>query len=258
MMSAQPPSLTILVVEDDPAIARLLIAVLQMEGYQVLGPFDNGAEALSEFRSNPVDVALMDVNIRGSLDGIETAARLREHRPVPLIYLTSQSDRDTLERAKGTFPAAYLFKPFTPESVRISIELAFQNFSLGTHSVPTTPEPTESAQPGRETILRVNDSLFVRQNSQFMKVPLSDILFVEAGDNYITLQTFKHKFALRMPLTAALERIRHDRIVRVHRSYAVNIANLDSFSDTEVVMGKHFIPIGKNYKSDFLRQFDHL
>ena len=141
----------------------------------------------------------------------------------------------------------------------MAIELAFQNFSRTLHPTPATDSPTaEAAQPARESILRVNDSLFIRQNNQFLKVPLADILFVEAGDNYITLQTQKHKFALRMPLTGVLDRIRYDKIVRVHRSYAVNIANLDSFSDTEISMGKHLIPIGKNYKADFLRQFEHL
>lgn len=258
-MSTTPPTLTILVVEDDPAIARLLIAVLQMEGYHAIGPIDNGSEALHQFRTKAIDVVLMDVNIRGNLDGIQTATHLQAHRPVPLIYLTSQSDRDTLDRAKQTFPSAYLFKPFTPESVRMAIELAFQSYSRTVHPTPLPEsESAEATQSGRETILRVNDSLFIRQNNQFLKVPLADILFVEAGDNYITLQTLKQKFALRMPLTGVLDRIRHDKIVRVHRSYAVNIVNLDSFSETEISMGKHLIPIGKNYKADFLRQFEHL
>lgn len=257
-MSTTPPTLTILVVEDDPAIARLLIAVLQIEGYHVIGPIDNGLEALERFRANAIDVVLMDVNIRGDLDGIQTATRLQALRPVPLIYLTSQSDRTTLDRAKQTFPSAYLFKPFTPESVRMAIELSFQSFSWTVHPSPSPLPESESTQPGRETILRVNDFLFIRQNNQFLKVPIADILFVEAGDNYITLQTVKQKFALRMPLTSVLDRIRHDKIVRVHRSFAVNLVNLDSFSESEISLGKHLIPIGKNYKAEFLRQFEHL
>lgn len=250
----------------------VLSTLLTKDGYRVLGPVDNGSEALKLFRDSPADLILMDVNIRGSLDGIETASRLLALRSVPLIYLTGQTDRATLDRAKATFPAGYLVKPFSNESVRVAIELAIQNYARqhepahgNAHGTPPgkpAPEPAPADSDGsvanRETILQIENHLFIRQNYQFMKVRLADILFIEADNNYIVLQTQTQKFALRMPLASALERIHYDKLVRVHRSFVVNISNMDSFSDTEINMGKHQIPIGKNYKADFLRSFEHL
>lgn len=258
------PVLNVLIVEDDPMFSLVLTTLLRKDGYRVVGPVDNGPEALSLFSVNSVDLILMDVNIRGSLDGIETASRLLAQRPVPLIYLTGQTDRATLDRAKATFPAGYLVKPFSNESVRVAIELAIQNFARQQHPATVTatsdalPPDSDGAAANRETILQIDNHLFIRQNYQFLKVRLADILFIEADNNYIVLQTTTQKFALRMPLASALERIQYDKLVRVHRSFVVNITNMDSFSDTEISMGKHLIPIGKNYKSDFLRSFHYL
>lgn len=257
------PVLNALVVEDDPMFSLVLSTLLRKDGYRVVGPVDNGPDALALFTENPVDLILMDVNIRGSLDGIETASRLLAQRSVPLIYLTGQTDRATLDRAKATFPAGYLVKPFSNESVRAAIEVAILNFARQQQPVSqSAQEPflaeSDGAAGNRETILQIDNHLFIRQNYQFLKVRLADILFIEADNNYIVLQTLTQKFALRMPLASALERIQYDKLVRVHRSYVVNISNMDSFSDTEISMGKHLIPIGKNYKSEFLRSFHHL
>lgn len=259
-----PPALSVLLVEDDPMFSLVLSTLLTKDGYRVLGPVDNGSEALKLFRDSPADLILMDVNIRGSLDGIETASRLLSLRSVPLIYLTGQTDRATLDRAKATFPAGYLVKPFSNESVRVAIELAIQNYARQRETDPGKPLPepapadSDGSAANRETILQIENHLFIRQNYQFMKVRLADILFIEADNNYIVLQTQTQKFALRMPLASALDRIHYDKLIRVHRSFVVNISNMDSFSDTEITMGKHQIPIGKNYKADFLRSFEHL
>lgn len=263
------PVLNVLVVEDDPMFSLVLTTLLRKDGYRVVGPVDNGPDALTLFGDHSVDLILMDVNIRGSLDGIETASRLLAQRAVPLIYLTGQTDRLTLDRAKATFPAGYLVKPFSNESVRVAIELAIQNFARQQRPTPATVPPlasgTEALPPdsdgsaaNRETILQIENHLFIRQNYQFLKVRLADILFIEADNNYIVLQTTTQKFALRMPLASALERIQYDKLVRVHRSFVVNVTNMDSFSETEISMGKHLIPIGKNYKSEFLRSFHYL
>lgn len=254
-------SFTILVVEDNPMFALMLSGLLQREGYQVVGTVDNGPAALALFRSQPVDLVLMDVNIRGDLDGIQTAAQLLDIRPVPLIYLTAHTDRDTLERAKTTYPSAYITKPFTNESVQTAIELALQNFArFQKPPSPTRPAAgdSDSTAGNRETILQIDSNLFIRQNHQFLKVRLADILFLEADNNYIVLQTTTQKFALRMPLSSALERIDYAKLVRVHRSFAVNVGNMDSFSDAEISIGKRAIPIGKNYKGEFLKYFEHL
>ncbi len=103
----------ILIVEDEAVLSMDLCDTLEAEGYTVVGTASNGRRALELFQHNPVDLLLCDVHIKGEWDGIETATRLLALRLVPVIYLTALTDKQTLERALHTSPAAYLTKPVT-------------------------------------------------------------------------------------------------------------------------------------------------
>jgi CheY-like chemotaxis protein len=70
------------------------------------------------------DLILMDINIRGDIDGIETATRIKKEFRLPIVYLTSHSDGPTLERAKATRPEGFVLKPFKDHDLRVAVELA--------------------------------------------------------------------------------------------------------------------------------------
>jgi DNA-binding LytR/AlgR family response regulator len=84
---------------------------------------------------------------------------------------------------------------------------------------------------------------------------LQDILYLEADNNYVQLYTPERKFALRVSLGQLLEKIQCKKLVRIHRSYAVNIDRMSSFSDGEVCLGKVTLPLGRNYREEFLNKF---
>ncbi|MVM35383.1 response regulator [Spirosoma sp. HMF4905] len=248
----------ILIVEDEPILAMELSDSLEEEGYDVVGTANNGRKALDLFKRQPVDLLLCDITIKGDWDGIQTVQHLTTERPVPVIYLTALTDRETLERAKQTYPAAYVNKPYQLHSLRTAIELAIHNFTARTTSVPTNlPEPAlfDRDVLGRETILQINDYLFIKQNYQFVKVSLNDLLYLEADNIYTTLFTTSRKYILRLTLSGILERINQPEFIRIHRSYAVNINKVDSFSEAEVGIGTQSIPMSRSYKDEFLRHF---
>ncbi len=122
-----PREINILLVEDEPILAMDLADRLEEEGYRVVGIASNGRKALELYQTNPVDLVLCDIVIKGDWDGIETVHHLLARRSVPIIYLTAMTDREMLERAKHTYPAAYLNKPFQLASLRNAIELAIHN-----------------------------------------------------------------------------------------------------------------------------------
>src|SRR5882757_2149283 len=122
--------INILIVEDEAIVALDLSNGLEMDGYEIAGIADNSEEALQLFGSHDIDIVLMDVNIIGSKDGIDTAAEILKQKQVPLIYLTAFTDAATIERAKQTHPSAYLAKPYNITNVRIAIELALSNFAV--------------------------------------------------------------------------------------------------------------------------------
>ncbi|MDI9866096.1 response regulator [Flectobacillus sp. DC10W] len=253
--------MTILIVEDEAIVGMDLAARLEAEGYDVLEVVDNGKDALALFKTNEVDLVLLDIQLKGSWDGIVTAQHLKQIKLVPIVYLSGQTDDETLERAKETSPSAYLTKPVSSIALRIAIDLAIHNFAKAKEELsnvkvlnPTQKEPVAT----RESILQIDNFIFIKQSYQFNKVKLSEILYLESDNNYVHIITSTKKFTLRLTLNGVLERINFDKLVRTHRSFAINIDQIESFNDHEIIMGKHTIPLGRNYKDDFMRYFDFL
>jgi PAS domain S-box-containing protein len=118
----------VLIVEDEGIVALDLRRMLLQAGYSVTGTAATGAEALKLATQNPPDVVLMDIALRGELDGIEAAQRIRAQQDVPIIYVTANSDPATLQRAKLTDPFGYIVKPFEERDVRVRLEMALYKY----------------------------------------------------------------------------------------------------------------------------------
>jgi len=248
----------ILIVEDESIVALDLSMRLQKEGYEVVGIASNSDDALALFNEQKPDLVLMDINIKGNKDGIETAKELKKVQDVPLIFLTAFSQSEYVSRAKSVNPSAYLVKPFNNDSLHTSIQIAIHNFALV--NKPTDPKPVADSKDdsGKETLLFFNNYFFVKHNYRFNKFSLDELLFAESDNNYIKLVTTSKKIALRVSLQYIAEKFNHPALVRVHRGFIVNIKNIDSFNEEEIIIGPHQIPIGRNYKDDFLRSFRYL
>lgn len=252
-----PDRVHVMIVEDESIVAMDLAAGLEQDGYVVTGIADHFDEALALFREKPADILLMDINIHGEKDGVETAAALMQIRPVPLIYLTAFTDAATVERVKHTHPSAFLTKPYSIDNVRIAIDLALHHFAEARPAAPVVPLTRQAAEkkPDREQLLQLKEYIFIKQNYRFVKLKMAEIQFAEADNNYVTLHTANQKYALRMSLADLLQRLDFQRLARVHRSYAVNIDEISSFDDQLIRIGRHEIPIGRNYRQDFLDLF---
>jgi PAS domain S-box-containing protein len=115
---------TILIVEDEIIIADDIKSHLQKFGYEVPSIVTSGEEALKKVRDVRPDLVLMDIVLRGAMDGIETAERIRSEFNIPVVYLTAFADDHTLERAKITEPFGYIIKPFEERDLYTTIEMA--------------------------------------------------------------------------------------------------------------------------------------
>lgn len=253
----------VLVVEDEAIVALDLCAGLEKDGYNVVGTADNAADAVALFRTNDVDIVLMDIHIMGDKDGVDTPAELLKLKQVPVIYLTAFTDTATVNRVKHTHPAAFLTKPYNISNVRIAIELALTNFAVaktGANSAKVISlqagDTKSAALADKELILQLNDFIFVKHNYNFIKLPLNDLLYVEADNNYINIVTLDKKIAVRLSLNQFVENIRFKQLARIHRSYVVNMNAIQSFNEHQVVVDKTELPIGRNYRDSFLKQFN--
>ncbi|MEB3827761.1 hybrid sensor histidine kinase/response regulator [Phormidium sp. CCY1219] len=119
-------SLSILIVEDELLIAKNLARKLEKLGYSVVDIVTSGEKALHSVAEMQPDLILMDIAIKGEIDGIETAAKINENRNIPIIYTTAYADDDTLERADKTYSYGYLIKPFKEKDLQVTIKRAIK------------------------------------------------------------------------------------------------------------------------------------
>ena len=116
--------INVLIVEDEPLIAEDIRMFLGNINYSIAGVAYDSTKALDLLATRNPDAVLLDITIRGDMDGIEIGEIIRKNYQIPFIYLTSHSDSNTIERAKKTFPDGYLLKPFDERDLLTSLEMA--------------------------------------------------------------------------------------------------------------------------------------
>ena len=107
----------------------------------------------------------------------------------------------------------------------------------------------------KEMILQVNDDIFIKQNYQFVKFPMSDVLFLEAESIYTNIVTQNKKYVIRQTITHVLERLPIKQLVRVHRSFAVNINKIESFNEHKITIGNYQVPLSRTFRDEFMKYF---
>lgn len=113
----------IFVLEDEALVSLEIQERLQSFGYKVCGAASSGEEAIEMLEKIKPDMALIDIRLKGELNGIDVAEIMREKHRIPYVFLTSYSDKTTVEKAKMTYPFAYLLKPVDEHALRTSIEI---------------------------------------------------------------------------------------------------------------------------------------
>lgn len=114
----------ILIVEDEHIVAMGIKRMLKSLGYTVTGVASSGEDAISKAESTFPDIVLMDIMLKGDMDGVEATREIKARLDIPVVYLTAYSDNNILERAKITEPFGYIIKPFDEKDLYSSIEVA--------------------------------------------------------------------------------------------------------------------------------------
>jgi PAS domain S-box-containing protein len=114
----------VLIVEDERIVALALERALRRMRYSVTGITNSGEEAIRKAEQTHPDLVLMDIRLRGEMDGIEAAAEIQGRYDIPVVYLTAYADERTVQRAKVTAAFGYVLKPFEERELRVAIEMA--------------------------------------------------------------------------------------------------------------------------------------
>jgi len=119
-----PPKL--LIVEDEPEVAKTLEIKLKKFGYTVVGSERSAEKAIQKAGELLPDIVLMDIELSGKMDGIEAADAIRRKYHIPSIYITAICDAKTLQRVGASIPYGYILKPFRDDELRTVIDIAYE------------------------------------------------------------------------------------------------------------------------------------
>jgi len=119
----------ILVVEDEMIVGEFICQCLGKIGHRVCGVADNFEDALELVEEERPDLVLMDIELDGGKNGIDTAMEILDRWEIPVIYLTAYSDEKTLAKAKKSKPFGYITKPFTENDIKIAVMMALERTS---------------------------------------------------------------------------------------------------------------------------------
>jgi DNA-binding LytR/AlgR family response regulator len=246
-------AIKILVVEDEMIIGAKIMMQLSSLGYEVTGIVPRGEEAIIHVTENKPDIVLLDINLKGQLDGIDTACKIQElpGNHTAIIYLTANSDDATFNRAKQTKPAAFISKPFKQLDLQRAIELTISR--MGKTETTAAEQPDSHEQPGI-----LSDRFFIRHKEKLVKLMVADILYMEADRNYCRIFTKQKEYMLSVPLKTIEEKITSKEFLRIHRSFLVNISHVDEVAESHIVIAQKAIPLGIGMKEQLMQRMQTL
>ena len=164
----------ILVVEDEVIVAEDIGFRLKKLGYIVTATVASGEEAIEKVAENRPDLVLMDIVLKGDMDGVTAAEKIRNRVDIPIVFLTAYADDQTLQRAKLTNPFGYIIKPFQQNDLRVAIEIALHRHEIETKMQETLKASEAAKESVEEKSHRQNQ--YISMAAHELRNPLNAIL----------------------------------------------------------------------------------
>jgi two-component system, LytTR family, response regulator LytT len=245
-------NINVLVVEDESIVSKDIQHSLKKLGYTVVGAASTGEKALELVRSEAPDIVLMDIMLKGKMNGIEVSEIIKKELSIPVIYLTAYADEATLSKAKVTEPYGYIIKPFKEIDLHTSIEMAIYKH-----------RKHQELERERDMLFSLVDSkenvdgfIFVKSNSRLVKLKTSDIYYIEALKDYVVINTNDTRYTIHSTMKEIDKKLGKVEFIRVHRSFIVRVDKIASieYPNLNLENEKKVIPIGGMYRDDLVNR----
>lgn len=230
-------SLTCIIVDDDE-FSREIISdlVAQHSILELKQTCSSAMEAYNVLSTTKIDVLFLDIEMPG-MSGLDLLANLEKR---PIVVLISAKKEYAVESYEYNV-ADYLVKPVGPGRFMKSIG-----------RVKAIAEQNKKPEAGGP------EGIFVKSEGIMVNINLSDILFVESMGNYVTINTPSKKHTVLMTMKEIEGKLPSNTFVRVHRSYIINLNEIETIEDTVIIIKGKLIPIGKSYKEAFFKRIKQL
>ena len=221
-------SINILIAEDDVFISEHLKQILLNLNHQVTGIVSSYQQAIEFLENNDLpDLALLDIRMHGEDQGVKIAKHLNTLN-IPFIYITSFSDKNTVQQAVEQEPKGYIIKPFSKDEIQGLVS-----------KIANELKPK---------------FLCIKESFMNTKIRIEDILYIKSDNIYLEIFTKHKKHLYRSKLSKIMDELQNEDFVRVHRSFIINKNFIDKVAAKQVVINNEIIPISKTYK-DSLSSF---
>jgi DNA-binding LytR/AlgR family response regulator len=215
-----------LIVEDDLIVAKHISSILEKNDIKVIGIASNIQSSLKIIEANDVEIVILDIKLANNDNGIEISKTLNS-LGIPFIYITANSDYNTLLKAGESEPKSYITKPFNEIDVIAAVTLIKVQKSINEGFIEV------HYKGGRK------------------KIPFKDIMYIKSSNVYVDIVTKDKSYTERKALKKIETELPEKKFKRIHKSYIVNIDYIDVKKTNSVVIGSSEIPISKFYKSKF-------
>jgi len=233
-------TLRCLIVDDEPnAVSLLEMLIGQNTSWQLTGKCYNAREALTFLKTQPVDLVFLDINMP-QLSGMEMASLLPPETRI--VFTTAYSEYAAESYSFQTID--YLLKPITLKRFYSSLQKIEAHFNMLEGQKPTPAIPVTPA-------LQAEEYFFIKSGRSLNKVLLKDILYFEGEKEYARLVSTLDKILIYKRLKDIEEQL-SPAFTRVHNSYIVNVARVDSIRDNHIFIGGKQIPISEKFRESFM------
>jgi DNA-binding LytR/AlgR family response regulator len=240
--------LKVLIVEDDPMISESLKDILDMLEHEVVGIAENADEAISLCNEKQPEIALLDIQIGGDIDGVDLSQIINSRFDIPLIFTTAFADNTTVSRAKEQGPFGYLVKPYGVKDINAAIEVAMAAYGR--------LKDAEKKGAGMSKIIDRN--IFLKVDYKLVKVKIDDILYVEAKGDYALFKTSEKGYIVHTTMKKVQDRLEDFNFAKVHRSYVVNLAKIVDIEESNLLIDNKVIPISRANKEALIKRLNLL
>ena len=240
--------INILVVEDESIVSKDIQHSLKKIGYNVVGAASTGDKAIELARLEKPDLVLMDIMLKGAMNGIEAADVIKREMSIPVIFLTAYADESTLGKAKISEPYGYILKPFKEIDLQTSIEMAIYKHKKE-HDIIKERDFLYSLVDNKE---KTYEFIFVKSNSKLVKINCKDICFIEALKDYVVINTVDTRYTIHSTMKEIESKMGTVDFLRIHRSFIVRLDKIVSIEYPNLTLenDKKSIPIGGSFRDD--------
>ena len=231
-----------IIVDDEPMAREILESHLQkVDAVHVVATCKNAIEAFNEINSNKIDLIFLDINMP-EISGLSFAKSINKN--IKVIFTTAY--REYAIDGFNLQAVDYLLKPISFERLLQAV-----NKYLGENN---TVEVANSP----EILPERNDFIFVRADRKMVKINFSEIRFIESLSDYVKIHLNDKTIVTRETISNIEAKLPKNNFIRIHRSYIVAVAKIDSFTNEFIEVGVKAIPISRSYKKDVLLRLENV